>query len=142
MKDPEFIELRNKFLIGIVVSLIFTVPIFLVFYNRITPNTSKIINKIKKEESFFLLVTEKNCKKCNEYQRIIDNYLINYEVMNKNKDKNYKNTIKLLGIEESDVEIPCLIYIDKGKLISSLPNIKSEEEFNTFISNYIGGLDQ
>ena len=139
MRDPEFIELRNRFLIGLVVSLLFTVPIFLIFYNRITPNSSKIMNKIKKEESFFLLVTEKNCKSCTKYHNLLKKIDIQYEEMNKNKDKNYQDTLKLLEIAESDVEIPCLIYIEKGVLISSLPNIQSEEELNTFISYYVGG---
>ena len=142
MRDPEFIKLRNKFFIGVVVSLIFTVPLFLIFYNRLTPETSKVIKRIEGEDTFYLLVVEKNCKNCSSMKNILKDQNVDYEIIDKNKDKKYSDTLKLLDLSSQEVETPCLIYIEQGNLIASLPSIQEEEEIITFMNNHNGGLMQ
>ena len=50
MKNEEFIELRNKFLLGILVALIVTVPFLLFFVNRYAANKSKVIDAYNEGE--------------------------------------------------------------------------------------------
>ena len=82
MNDPEFIMLRNKFLIGILVALIFIIPLFLFFKNKIIDNED-ITKKIRNKETLIILVVENNCIECKNYQEQLNNNGIGYMKVNK-----------------------------------------------------------
>lgn len=135
MNDPEFIMLRNKFLIGILVALIFIIPLFLFFKNKIIDNED-IIKKIRNKETLIILVVENNCIECKNYQEQLDNNDITYIKVNKEKDKNYELILNELNMSYDDVTSPSIIYVKDKKVVATLTNMKSNEEINNFIINY------
>ncbi len=139
MKDPEFIELRNKFLLGILVSIVFLTPLFFFFYNHLIVKDSSIVERIQRKESFVLLIQDKDYYNRGKMVRnILKEYAVDYEVSNLEKDSHYEEILKILKLSSSDIESPTLVYIEKGVLVSTLPNIQKEEEVLSFIGNYNG----
>ena len=139
MEDPELIELRNKFLLGIVVSLIIVIPFFFFFYNRLIPKEPKIIQKIKEEDSMLILVTKDYCGKCNTYQKSLKEKEISYEIVNSDKTVNYEEILSTLDIVKEDIEVPSLIYVKEGQTVAILADIQNEEEMFTFIDHHMEG---
>lgn len=137
MKDPEFIELRNKFLLGILISLIFLTPLFFFFYNHLIVKNSPIVERIQRSESFTLLIRDKDYyNRAKVVENILKEYAVDYEVCNLEKDSHYEEILQILKLSSSDIESPTLIYIEKGILISTLPNIQNKEDVLSFLGNY------
>ena len=53
MRDPEFIELRNKFFLGIFIFLIFAIPIFFFIKNKLFISDSNITKAINNKKTYF-----------------------------------------------------------------------------------------
>ena len=68
MKDPEFIMLRNRVLIGIFISIIFIIPICFFIKNKLLVTESDLEKSIKNKEDILILFTEENCSKCKSYR--------------------------------------------------------------------------
>lgn len=135
MNDPEFIMLRNRFLISILVALIFIIPLFFFFKNKIM-SSEEITRKIRNKEKLIILVVENNCIECKNYQQKLKNNDIDYMKVNKIKDKDYELILNELNISSDDVTTPAIIYVDNKKVVAILTNMKSDEEINNFILNY------
>ena len=136
MKDPEIIELRNKVLIVLLIVVIFSIPIYFIFKNKIFNDNSKIIKAIKNNDRIAILVTENRCSRCNKVKDILNDNDAKYYILNKDKDSNYKKIIKKLDIIEEDIVTPAIIYVEKGKAITTYVDINSKSELKKFIKNY------
>ncbi|MBQ9018741.1 MAG: hypothetical protein IJ097_00315 [Bacilli bacterium] len=136
MKDKEFIKLRNKFLLDVLIVLIFIIPIIFILKNKIIGNESKILKTIKKEEKVVLLIKSKNCKKCDKSEKVLKDNKIKYIVLNKDTNIDYEKIIKKIDIKKDNIVSPTIIYIENQKVISFLTNIKTEKELEDFINSY------
>lgn len=133
MRDPEFIQLRNRFLMALVIALIFTIPMILFVVNRFNEKPSKIIEKINKKENIIVLVTEENCPSCINNKNILKDNNVSFYEINKDDDKNtYEIILRKISMSKSDVTPPTVIYIEEGTLYSSLVN-PSEEELKSYL---------
>ena len=135
MKDPEFIKLKNRFLFGIGICLLFLLPFFFFFLNKFTIKDSIIIQRIKNKETFIVFVSKNNCSQCKNYERKLQEEEIPYLLSNIDKDKDYTKMLEYLNLSKEDLSFPSLIYIEEGVLVSTLVDFR-EEEFFSFISNY------
>lgn len=133
MNDPELIELRNKFLLGILVAVVFCVPIIVFMSKNMVTNDSDIYSYIKNKETFIIFVDEKRCSACDDVQDILDNKNVSYYEMNIDKTKDYLSILKRLNLSEEIVTTPGIIYVDEGKLYSYLFDIESDEQVNNYI---------
>ena len=136
MKDPEFIDLRNKVLLGIGICLIIFVPFYFFMHNKLLNNKSTILNRIDKEETFLVLVTNNKFKECKKYVNLLKKSSISYNIINIDKDKNYKKIIEELDISSSDIIPPSIIYIYNGHLFATLTDIKDEDAVKKFIKSF------
>lgn len=136
MKDPEFIELRNKFIFGLIIIIVFTIPIYFIFKNKIFTDNSKIIKAINNNDRIAILVIENRCNRCSKVKDILNDKEAKYYVLNKDKDSNYKKILKKLDIIEEDIVAPAIIYVEKGKVITTYVDINSKSALNKFIKNY------
>ena len=136
MKDPEFIELRNRFLFSIFICLVFLIPLFFFFSRKMTPGNSKILQRIKKEETFLVLITEKKCSTCKIYEQELKDRSVDYLKSNKDNDRNYQRILERLNLSEEDITPPALLYIKKGTLDYMIIHF-NEEEMHDFL-NTIG----
>ena len=133
MNDPELIELRNKFLLGILVAVVFCVPIIVFMSKNMVTNDSDIYSYIKNKETFIIFVDEKRCSACDDVRDILDNKNVSYYEMNIDKTKDYLSILKRLNLSEEIVTTPGIIYVDEGKLYSYLFDIESDEQVNNYI---------
>ena len=133
MNDPELIELRNKFLLGILVAVVFCVPIIVFMSKNMVTNDSDIYSYVKSRETFIIFVEEKRCSACDDVRQILDNKNVSYYVMDIDKTKDYLNILKRLNLSEDVVTRPGIIYVDEGKLYSYLFDIESDEQVNNYI---------
>lgn len=140
MKDPEFIELRNKFFLGVFIFLVFAIPIFFFLKNKILISDSSLLKSINKKNSVLILLTENKCNRCNKSKEVLNKVGINYYVLNKDKERDYNTIIYKLELDK-DIQIPSLIYVEEGKVYAYIDNIKSEKEITDFIDkcNLNGG---
>lgn len=125
--NEELIELRNRFLIGMAVALVFCIPFLFVFINKFGDKPSKIIKSINNEESMVLLITEDKCDDCISIENILKENAVNYTLLNKDRELKYEEILRKIDIPKSDVTPPTVIYLDSGTLHSSLVNPDADE---------------
>lgn len=131
-KDPEYIELRNKFLLGFSIVAIFAVAIILLFVNKFGFGTT-IDKKINKNETFVVFVTQDKCNNCDKVKEILNNRNVEYEELtygSNDTDRFYEK------YSVTKTEAPSVIYIRKGKIYSSMFTITNFEELELFLENY------
>ena len=135
MNDPEFRQMLKKAIIAVSVALIFAIPLFFVFKNKLIHNENELIKDIN-NKSFLLYVTKNNCKICKTLKKELDSNNIKYKILNKDENIEYQNIIIKLDLNDSQLDIPALIYIKKGEVISYISDIESEEVLNSYLKNY------
>ena len=136
MNDPEFRQMVNKAIFIVSVVLVFTIPLFFVFKNKLLISESNLLKDITNKKEMMIYITENNCKKCNTLKKELDKKDIEYELINKDKSKDYNKIIQRLGLDSSNIYSPTLIYIEKGELISYMVDIESKEYLKEYLNNY------
>ncbi len=136
MNDPEFIELRDKFLKGLGIVLIFIIPFIIFMVKKFNVEDSKVIKKINNEENIVLFVENAKCSTCESIEKILNNLNVEYEIINSSTSKDYKSVLKKLDITTTDIAVPTIIYIEEGKVNTILPSIETEEEITSFVDYY------
>ena len=141
MNDPELIELRNKFLLGIVIAVIFCTPLFIFMNKSFGSNESKIYKMMKQRESFVVFTYDKKCDTCDGVKNMLDKKKLPYFELNVDKAKDLDKILKWLNIN-SEIESPGLIYVKDGFLGAYIFDIKTEEDVNDFIKlNKLGNVE-
>lgn len=133
MKDPEVIELRNRFTIGICAAILFCIPAILAFNNFFGNNHSKPYKMILQKENFVLLLESNKCSKCDMVKSVLDSKGVSYFELNIDKDDDYYKILKRFNMNEEDVSTPGIMFIVEGKVYSFMFDIKSEDEVLSYI---------
>lgn len=131
MRDPEFIELKNRFLLGVGIVVLFAIPIIIFLVK--TYGTSSVLNKINKDETFTILVTAKECDNCKLVSNILKDYDVEFVKLNSSTNKSYEEIMKKLKVENKREEFPILIYIKDGEMQANLFSIDTREKVEGFI---------
>jgi glutaredoxin len=136
MHDPEFIELRRKFTLGLVVSILFVVPLLIFFINKLNFSDSETLKSIKNQESIVIFYIDESCRKttCKSIEKYLKKLNVDYEVINIDSDSDYSIILRKLDITEKEISVPTLMYIENGSLNSTLVDISTEEEISSFVS--------
>ena len=131
MKDPEFVTLRNRFLISILIVIIFASTL-IAFMVRMLSNTDTVYRKIVTGDTMYILLVSKKCNRCQAVQDVLDENEISYYVLdnNSNSIKNIYSKIEM----EDDIKVPCLLHIGKGKLDSYIDDIDDKTLLEEFIN--------
>lgn len=153
---------RKIKIIFITISVIF-ILLFLLFVISINNNNdnnykeikNKIFDEIDKKENMLLYLTDnsKNCLECEAgdnlvkfYQKI---YNIEFIIFDKSQNSNedYNKVLKKIGLSDSDIQIPAVIFIKKGSTISYVNGIGINQLLkqymleNSFIDNKTYSID-
>lgn len=131
MRDPEFVQLRNRFLLGVVISLCLAVPLILFFYKSYMGSSA--INKINKKEDFVLLITSNDCSECKKVGDILENNDVKFSKMNVSITKDSNLVMKKLGITNNREVYPIVVYIKNGKMVANLYVENNEKEVEEFL---------
>ena len=135
IKDQEFIDLRNKFLIGLFFACIFGAGIIMFFFFCFCIGGG-ISSKIKNKESFVIYLDSDNCgENCDKVKKILDDNNISYEKLSYSTQQ-AQNFIEKYNIVDDGHIVPAVFYVRKGKVYSSMYNIRNTEELKLFIKNY------
>lgn len=118
--DQDFIALRNRIVLAVLVAIVFTIPLIIFIFNKFGNNSSLILNSLNKKENLVLLVTKEECKSCEDSENILKKQKVNYTLLNKDQEINYEKIIRKIGISDDDIIVPTIIYVEEGLLYSSL----------------------
>lgn len=133
MKDPEVIELRNRFTIGICAAILFCIPAIFAFNNAFGNNHSKPYKMILNKDNFILVLESRKCSKCDMVKSVLDSKEVSYFELNIDKEDDFYKILKRFNMNEEEVSTPGIMFIVEGKLYSFMFDIKSQEE----VLNYI-----
>ena len=133
MKDPEVIELRNRFTIGICAAILFCIPAILAYNNFFGNNHSKVYKMILAKDNFVVMLEGKKCSKCDMVKSTLDSKGVSYFEFNIDKDDDYYKILKRFNLREEDVSAPGIMFIVEGKLNSFMFDINSESEVLKYI---------
>jgi hypothetical protein len=139
MRDPEFIALRNKVLIGLIIFIIFLVLIILILHRFLGNYSGKVYDDVINDKTFVLLQVSNDCEMCESVEMVLDEHDIKYEVLTMSPKDRHEDVYRKLGINASTIKAPALFYIKKGEVVSYLSDIDSQNELDGFINNYLGG---
>ncbi len=134
-KDREYIELRNRFLTGLFIAFVLGACLIMFFVNRLSVGGKDISSKIKQKETFVIYVESKKCDNCKDIQEVLDDNEISYEKLDADTQE-AKNFFEKYKVVDDGHIVPAVIYVKKGKVYSSMYDIKNMEEFNLFLKNY------
>lgn len=132
--DQELIDLRNKFLLGIAISLLLIVPLFFIIKNISYIDNTKVIKRINKNEEFILLLKNDKCDECKKLIKTIKKYKFNYMIVNIDTDRNYNNILKRLSLTKNNIKTPTIIYI-KDKKVDSYIVEASDQELKSYLKD-------
>ena len=128
-------ELKKKILIGLGIFLLFFIPSLIAIINKFNYKESNILNRISKEESFLIVVKDKDTEMTKNIESYLKNKNYVYEDLDSTDEVRYKKVLYKLDISSDDIEEPTIIYVSEGKIYSSLVNVEDMENFETYISN-------
>ena len=131
MRDPEFVELKNKFLIGMGLVILFAIPIMIFLIK--TYGNSNVLNKINKKDSFTILVTSRDCDNCSMVSSTLKKNDVKFVKLNSATNKNYEEIMRKLTIENKSNEFPFIVYVDEGVMKANLFSIESEKDVVEFV---------
>lgn len=139
MRDPEFIALRNKFLIIASIFLVFSVLVIIIMFRFLGNYTGKVYDDVVDNKTFVFLQVSDNCEMCDSVKLVLDDNNIEYEILTMTSKDRYKDVYRVLDINSDNIKAPSLFYIKKGEVVSYLNDIDSQDELDEFIKNYLGG---
>lgn len=137
MNDLEFNELRNRIIIGVLVAIIFSIPILIFVIKNFRIDTSDVLRKLKKKEDMLIYLKDDSCKQqCDMVENIFEDKKISYFTINIGHYADYDELLKRLDIEERAVEIPSIIYIEKGEMVANMMDVNQEDNLISFLEFY------
>ena len=131
MRDPEFIQLRNRFLFGVGLVILFMIPITIFLVK--TYGVSSVLTKVNRKETFTIVVTSKNCDNCKFVYDILKDNDVKFVKLNSSTNKNYEEIMQKLNIVNKREEFPVIIYVKDGVMQANLFSINSEKMVLDFI---------
>ena len=135
MHSEEFIDLRNKFFLGILVAIIISLPLIVLFAKNANRTRSNVISGINRGETFTTFVVDSdNCNNCKEVEKILKNKKIEYRKYDLATSNWNSELTKILDISLEEIKAPGLFYVRDGDIVVSIFDIKTVEEIDSYIS--------
>lgn len=135
MKDSEFIQIRNRYLSAFFVTLLFVVPMFIFIINSFGDKKTEILTNLKQEKSMVVFLTSNSCNRCSEVENVLFDNNVAYFELNIDENADYKEIMMHLDISKKYVEVPGIVYVEKGKTVSNLMDI-SVSDTQSFLNSY------
>lgn len=133
MEKDVNIEFLKTAIKAVVIAFVFITPLVIMFITKLDNTTSTPIKYINEQKDFIIFFTEKECNNCNSIKKILKNKAVKYIEINKDKNGEYEKILKKLDLNVNTLELPSLVVIKEGKVVSYLTGINDENELNSFI---------
>lgn len=131
MRDPEFISLRNRFFTGVLIALLFSVPLFIFLYKSYS--NSDAMTMINKKKTFVMLVVSNDCKSCELVDDKLKDNGIDAVKVNSDTNKDYDEIMAKMNIINKREKFPIIVYVEEGNMKANLFDVDSEQSINEFI---------
>ena len=86
-------ELKKKILIGLGIFLLFFIPSLIAIINKFNYKESNILNRISKEESFLIVVKDKDTEMTKNIESYLKNKNYVYEDLDSTDEARYKKVL-------------------------------------------------
>lgn len=139
MRDPEFVALRNKFLIGLVIFVVVITLLIMIMYRFLGNYSGKVYDDVVADKTFVFLQVSNKCEMCDSVKNVLDEKGIEYQILTMSLKDRHEDVYRVLKIDSKNVEAPSLFYIKKGEVVAYLSGVDNQDELDSFIKNYLGG---
>lgn len=137
MDSDEFIELKNRFLLGLLVAVIVAFLLILFFANKFGFRDSKILKAINQNKTFFLLLIDSDeCSQCSNYLEKLEDSDVKYYKYDVSIKADYDEFLEKVELTDEMIECPGIIYIEKGEMVANIMGIDDESIFSDFVERY------
>lgn len=137
MDSDEFIELKNRFLLGLLVAIIFAFLLILFFTNKFSFRNGKVLKAINQDKTFFLLLIDsKECSQCSNYLEKLEDSDVKYYKYDVSIKTDYEEILEKVELTDEMIECPGIIYIEKGEMVANIMGIDDEDIFSSFVERY------
>ena len=133
-KDQEFVQLRNRFFIGLFVVCIVGAIVTLFLFQRFRFGLG-VSSKMNRKDTFLIYVDSYQCENCVEVKKILDQKNVEYETMKVDSPEAQNFFDKYEIVDHGEV-VPAVIYIKDGKVYSTMFQISNFDELELFLKNY------
>lgn len=131
--DEDLSNLLRNLGFAIVLIILFLLLFGYVILHRFGGANSSIENNIKDEKDMVILVHKSKCNTCFDIKTTLLKHVIFYNTINSDNDKRYQSILKKLELTEQDIKEPTIIYVEKGKVVSLLVDIKNVDDLESFL---------
>ena len=136
MRDPEFIALKNRFLVALAITAIFIIPMSIFVVNKFSTAKSELLQNINQEKSLVIYIMKSKCSECDTYKKVLDDNRVSYFELNVEKDSDFKEIMLKIEMPSKYATVPGIIYVTNGKMYANIVDIKSTEELNVFLEKH------
>ncbi len=136
MKDPEFIQMKKRFFLALLITLIFILPVILLIFNKFAYFKSDILKKVESGNNLVIFLSDNSCKKCNEMENILKENNVSYFTLNKDNSEDFEKIMLKIELSSKFAISPGIIYVVDGKAYANLVDIKNSKDLVTFIENH------
>ncbi len=133
MEDLDLKELIRNVIVWLVILVIFGSLLLIILINKFGGNDISINKKIDQKKSLVVLVINSKTKNKKQIENTLKDRNVKYEIIDSEKERYYKTFLQKVSLTENDIIEPTVIIIKKGKVKSTLVDIKKIEELNSFL---------
>ncbi len=132
MHDLEFIQMRNRFLLALVITIIFIIPVCILVINKFS-SKSLLLKNIEKQKNLVIFLTNKECSNCELYKDVLDQNNVPYFELDVDTDTDFKEIMFRIQMASEYAQAPGIIYVEEGKMFANMVDIKEKSELESFI---------
>lgn len=129
--DEELKDLLRKIAIWLGVVVVFGGMFIVVLVRRFGSVDSSLNEKIDSQTSVTILVETSASKKMQEIKYELNRYGIHYELVSKERKREFNNLCKLLEVE--DIQAPAVIHIENRRVVVYLDNIQDLDDLKPIL---------
>ena len=133
MEDLELKELARNIGIWLFVLVVFGSLFVIILINKFGVKDIAINQKIEKNKELVILVLDTNTKNKKEIQKCLRENNVTYEIVYRDRERYFDDFLLKLDLEEKDIVVPCILYVQDQKVNTILVDIKDMDELYSFI---------
>lgn len=136
MKDPEFNQLKNRFILALFISLIIVIPLAFIFINKFSFKSAQLVKSLNNKEDLVVFVTKEDCSYCKKVKEILDNHQVKYYILNEKDQEEYQKILHYFSLNIDKINLPMVIYVEDGQMYANIDSIDDEKTITDFLQTY------
>ena len=109
---------------------------FFFFYRNYRNHNSSVLKDISNDKSILIYFSSSDCSYCSHVEEVLKYKKIKYSDYDIDSSFDYDDLLQKIGISKSNLKVPALVYIRKGKMFSNIVGITDEESVLDFLDHF------